>query len=235
MIRLTATKAAFGAALLAAVLIGAAGITSADAREARGSSERRGPSQQATLDIVDTAVAAGDFTTLAAALEAADLIDTLKGPGPFTVFAPTDAAFAALPAGTVEALLADVPGLTDVLLYHVVAGDVRAADVVQLDEATTVQGSTIAIAVVGGQVRLNDTVTVTTTDIVASNGVIHVIDGVLLPPPPAAPGPPAAGNAGLADQSGSPSLAIPFAAAGVVAVLVLALGGRYASARLRAR
>jgi uncharacterized surface protein with fasciclin (FAS1) repeats len=192
-------------------------------------------STEPAQDIVDTAVAAGDFTTLAAALEAADLIDTLKGPGPFTVFAPTDAAFAALPAGTVDALLADVPALTDVLLYHVVEGDVRAADVVALDEATAVQGSTIAIAVVGGQLRLNDTVTVTTTDIVASNGVIHVIDGVLLPPAPAAPGPPAAGNAGLADEGGPSSLAIPLAAAAIVGVLVIALAGRYAGARMRVR
>lgn len=95
------------------------------------------------MDIVDTAVAAGDFTTLAAALTAADLVDTLKGEGPFTVFAPTDAAFAALPEGTVEGLPEDIPALTDILLYHFLPGSVYAATVVGLDSATTVQGSDI--------------------------------------------------------------------------------------------
>ena len=131
-------------------------------------------------DIVDTAVAAGDFTTLATALEAADLIDTLKGEGPFTVFAPTDAAFAALPEGTLEALLADIPTLTDILLYHVVSGEVKAETVVTLDSATTVQGSDVTITVDGSSVMVNDA-NVTMTDIQASNGVIHVIDAVLLP------------------------------------------------------
>ena len=135
------------------------------------------------MDIVDTAVAAGSFTTLAAALEAAGLIDTLKGDGPFTVFAPTDEAFAKLPAGTVEDLLKpeNKDQLIAVLTYHVVAGKVMAADVVNLTEAETVQGSKIAIKVDGGKVMINDA-TVVQTDIEASNGVIHVIDTVILPP-----------------------------------------------------
>ncbi|MBZ0297929.1 MAG: fasciclin domain-containing protein [Anaerolineae bacterium] len=132
--------------------------------------------------IVDIAVNDGRFTTLVAAVQAAGLAETLAGEGPFTVFAPTDDAFAALPAGTVEGLLADIPALTDVLTYHVVSGKVMAADVVGLDSATTVQGSDIAISVRDGEVYLNDTVKVIITDIEASNGVIHVIDGVLLPP-----------------------------------------------------
>ncbi|MCB1570221.1 MAG: fasciclin domain-containing protein [Xanthomonadales bacterium] len=131
-------------------------------------------------DIVDTAVAAGSFKTLATALEAAGLVDTLKGPGPFTVFAPTDAAFAKLPAGTVEGLLKDKPKLTAILTYHVVPGNVKAADVVKLDSAKTVNGQSVAIKVVDGKVIV-DNATVTTADIEASNGVIHVIDTVLLP------------------------------------------------------
>lgn len=131
-------------------------------------------------DIVDTAVAAGSFKTLATALEAAGLVDTLKGPGPFTVFAPTDAAFAKLPAGTVEGLLKDKPKLTAILTYHVVAGNVKAADVVKLDSAKTVNGQSVAIKVVDGKVMV-DNATVTTADVEASNGVIHVIDTVLLP------------------------------------------------------
>ena len=131
-------------------------------------------------DIVDTAVAAGSFTTLATALEAADLVGTLKSEGPFTVFAPTDEAFAALPEGTLDALLADIPTLTDILLYHVVPGKVMAADVVGLESATTVQGSDLAITVDGDTVSIGDA-TVVTTDVEASNGVIHVIDTVLIP------------------------------------------------------
>ena len=138
--------------------------------------------EAATSDIVDTAVAAGSFSTLAAALQAAGLVDTLKGEGPFTVFAPTDEAFAALPEGTVENLLRpeNRDQLVAVLTYHVVSGDVRAADVAGLTEATTVQGGTLAIDTSSG-VRINDA-TVTQADIVCSNGVIHVIDKVLLPP-----------------------------------------------------
>jgi transforming growth factor-beta-induced protein len=136
------------------------------------------------LDIVETAVADGRFTTLAAALGAADLVETLKGEGPFTVFAPTDEAFAALPAGTVEALLEDIPQLTDILLYHVVSGEVMASDVLELDGQevdTALAGSSIRISVENGIVMLNDNVQVVLTDIVTANGVIHVIDAVLLP------------------------------------------------------
>ena len=133
------------------------------------------------MDIVDTAVAAGNFTTLAAALTAADLVDTLKGEGPFTVFAPTDEAFAALPEGTVEGLLADIPALTGILLYHVVSGAVDAETVVGLDSATTVQGSDITIEIVDGGVVLNGVTMVIATGIEASNGIIQVIDSVLLP------------------------------------------------------
>ena len=133
-------------------------------------------------DIVDTAVGAGSFKTLVAAVTAAGLVDTLKSAGPFTVFAPTDAAFAKLPAGTVEALLKDIPKLTSILTYHVVSGKVLAADVVKLDgkEVKTVQGGSVKISTTGG-VKLNGTVNVVTTDIECSNGVIHVIDGVILP------------------------------------------------------
>ena len=140
------------------------------------------PAMAQDMDIVDLAAADGRFSTLVTAVQAAGLVDTLKGDGPFTVFAPTDDAFAALPAGTVEGLLNDIPALTDVLLYHVVPGAVRAADVVNLDSATTAQGSDIKISVRDGEVYLNDTIKVIATDIEASNGVIHVIDGVLLPP-----------------------------------------------------
>ena len=136
--------------------------------------------QQPQADIVDTAVAAGSFTTLATALQAAGLVDTLKGDGPFTVFAPTDEAFAKLPAGTLEALLADPAKLQAVLTYHVVPGRVTAADVANLSSATTVQGASIAIDTSMG-VRVNDA-HVTQADVMTSNGVIHVIDTVLLPP-----------------------------------------------------
>ncbi|MDZ4674129.1 MAG: fasciclin domain-containing protein [Gemmatimonadota bacterium] len=132
------------------------------------------------MDIVETAVAAGTFNTLAAALQAADLVSVLKGTGPFTVFAPTDAAFAKLPAGTVEALLKDKAKLAAILTYHVVAGNVKAADVVKLSSARTVQGQDVKIMVRNGKVMINDA-TVTTADIVASNGTIHVIDTVILP------------------------------------------------------
>lgn len=134
--------------------------------------------------IVDIAVADGRFTTLVAALQAAELVETLSGEGPFTVFAPTDDAFAALPAGTVEDLLLpeNKQALTDILLYHVVSGKVMAADVVGLTSATTVLGKDLTITVTDGKVFLNDNVEVIITDIEASNGVIHVIDAVLLPP-----------------------------------------------------
>ena len=135
-------------------------------------------------DIVDTAVTDGRFTTLAAALGAADLVETLKGEGPFTVFAPTDDAFAKLPAGTVESLLLpeNLEQLQSILLYHVVSGKVMASDVVTLTSADTVGGQAITIKVEDGKVFLNDTIEVIITDVEASNGVIHVIDAVLLPP-----------------------------------------------------
>ncbi|MBK9124660.1 MAG: fasciclin domain-containing protein [Chloroflexi bacterium] len=137
--------------------------------------------------IVDIAVADGRFTTLVAAVQAAGLVDALNGEGPLTVFAPTDDAFAALPEGTVEALLNDIPTLTDILLYHVVAGQALAADVVTLEGVTTLQGSDITIEVTDAGVVLNGSVNVIITDIIASNGVIHVIDAVLLPPTPEQP------------------------------------------------
>ncbi len=133
-------------------------------------------------DIVDTATEAGSFTTLLTAATAAGLVETLKGEGPFTVFAPTDEAFAALPEGTLESLLADPEALKNILLYHVVSGKVTADQVVTLTSADTVAGQPISIEVVDGGVVLNDTVKVVTTDIETSNGVIHVIDAVLLPP-----------------------------------------------------
>ncbi len=134
-------------------------------------------------DIVDTAVAAGSFKTLAAAVTAAGLVSTLKSAGPFTVFAPTDEAFAKLPAGTVEALLKDIPKLTSILTYHVVAGKVMAADVVTMDgkSAKTVNGAELKISTKGG-VKLNGTSNVVKTDIECTNGVIHVLDAVILPP-----------------------------------------------------
>ena len=133
-------------------------------------------------DIVDTAVAAGQFKTLAAALQAAGLVETLKGAGPFTVFAPTDEAFAKLPAGTVESLLKpeNKAKLTSILTYHVVAGKVMAADVVKVKDAKTVQGSSVKVTVDGGKVKI-DNAHVVQTDIAASNGVIHVIDSVVMP------------------------------------------------------
>ncbi len=146
------------------------------------------PADEAAMEekntIVDIAVADGRFTTLVAALTAADLVETLSGEGPFTVFAPTDDAFAALPAGTLDTLLLpeSKQALTDILLYHVVSGKVMAADVVTLSGATTVLGKDVTITVKDGNVFLNDTVQVIITDIEASNGVIHVIDAVLLPP-----------------------------------------------------
>src|SRR5688572_20008036 len=149
----------------AAVVVGLAGSVSAQGK-----------------DIVDTAVAAGQFNTLAAALKAAGLVDTLKGAGPFTVFAPTDAAFAKLPKGTVEELLKpeNKAKLTAILTYHVVAGKVMAADVVKVKDAKTVQGGSVKVNAAGGKVMI-DGANVVKTDIGASNGVIHVVDSVLMP------------------------------------------------------
>jgi uncharacterized surface protein with fasciclin (FAS1) repeats len=153
-------------AAAAAVLVAAPSATSA---------------QMAPKDIVSVAVEAGSFKTLAAALEAAGLVSTLQGAGPFTVFAPTDEAFAKLPAGTVEALLKDKEALTRVLTYHVVAGKVGSQQVVGLTEARTVAGIMAPIKVKDGMVWVGGA-KVVTTDIQASNGVIHVIDTVMLPP-----------------------------------------------------
>jgi uncharacterized surface protein with fasciclin (FAS1) repeats len=142
------------------------------------------PAKAATQDIVDTAVANGNFKTLAAALGAAGLVDTLKGPGPFTVFAPTDAAFAALPAGTVDNLLKpeNKDQLTAILTYHVVAGKAEAKDVLgKKQDVKTVEGSEVTIDGTGGKVVVGGA-TVTTADVMASNGVIHVIDKVIMPP-----------------------------------------------------
>jgi uncharacterized surface protein with fasciclin (FAS1) repeats len=136
----------------------------------------------ASADIVETAAAAGQFETLAAALEAAGLTDTLKGDGPFTVFAPTDEAFAKLPEGTIESLLKSEnrDQLVAILTYHVVAGKVTAAEVATLDEAATVNGADLTIDASGSRVKVDDA-EVITADVAASNGVIHVIDTVLLP------------------------------------------------------
>ena len=149
-------------------------------------------------DIVDTAIAAGSFKTLVAAVQAAGLVDTLKGDGPFTVFAPTDEAFAKLPAGTVEGLLADPEALANILLYHVVPGKVMAADVTDGLVAKTAQGSTVTFTVADGAVKINDA-NISATDIETSNGVIHVIDSVILPPAdaPAAAAPAPAPTTGL--------------------------------------
>jgi uncharacterized surface protein with fasciclin (FAS1) repeats len=134
----------------------------------------------ATGDIVETAVAAGSFKTLVAAVQAAGLVETLKGKGPFTVFAPTDEAFAKLPPGTVEALLKDKEKLTAILTYHVVAGDVRAAQAMKLTSAKTVNGQSLKVMTKDGVVMI-DNAKVVKADIVAKNGVIHVIDTVVLP------------------------------------------------------
>ncbi|MGB5289636.1 MAG: fasciclin domain-containing protein [Ignavibacteriaceae bacterium] len=132
-------------------------------------------------DIVQTAISAGNFTTLATALTEAGLVDALKGEGPFTVFAPTDEAFKKLPEGALDNLLKDKDALKNVLLYHVVSGNVTSKDVVKLDKATTLSGSDIKIKTVDSKVMINDS-QVTGADVQASNGIIHVIDTVLLPP-----------------------------------------------------
>ena len=139
-----------------------------------------GHEEASKKDIVTVAVEAGSFTTLAKALSAAGLIDALKGKGPFTVFAPTDAAFAKLPEGTLENLLKDKEALKNILLYHVVKGKVTAADVVKLKDAKTLSGKKVMITVTDGNVMINES-NVSSVDIAAANGVIHVIDEVLIP------------------------------------------------------
>ena len=150
------------------------------AASAFGASASTGARNEGTENIVQTAVTAGQFTTLASLLEKAGLVDTLAGGGPFTVFAPTDAAFAKVPKATLDALAADPAKLKSVLLYHVVSGRATAADVVKLTSAKTLEGRSVAIKVVDGSVFI-DGAKVTTPDVMTSNGVIHVIDSVLLP------------------------------------------------------
>ena len=145
-----------------------------------GAATAQAQDAKATKDIVETAVAAGSFKTLVAAVQAAGLVETLKGKGPFTVFAPTDEAFAKLPPGTVEALLKDKEKLTAILTYHVVPGDVRAAQAMKLSSGKTVNGQSLTIMSHNGAVMI-DKAKVVKADIVASNGVIHVIDTVVLP------------------------------------------------------
>lgn len=171
------TRSVARAVVAQALLMSVIGLAAVSAG-CDGSSDDTAPSK----DIVDTAAAAGTFDTLAAALTAADLVPALKGTGPFTVFAPTDAAFEKLPAGTVDTLLKpeNKAMLQAVLKYHVVSGKVLAADVVKLSKATTLQGQDVSITVSGSSVKVNDA-NVTATDVLATNGVIHVIDTVLLP------------------------------------------------------
>ena len=138
------------------------------------------PLTASAADIVDTAVSAGNFTTLVAAVKAAGLVDTLKSAGPFTVFAPTDEAFSKLPQGTVEGLLKDPAKLKQILTYHVVSGKVMAADVVKMKTAKTVEGGSVKIMAKGGKVMI-DNANVVKTDIACDNGVIHVIDTVIMP------------------------------------------------------
>jgi uncharacterized surface protein with fasciclin (FAS1) repeats len=166
------TSRVTGIASVAAVVLTVVGL-------AIGGTFARASSQ----DIVETAVGAGQFKTLAAALTAADLVETLKSPGPFTVFAPTDEAFAKLPAGTVENLLKpeNKAKLTAILTYHVVPGAVKAEQVTKLDEAKTVNGAMVKVSTDHGKVMINDA-QVVTPDIETSNGIIHVIDRVILPP-----------------------------------------------------
>lgn len=202
--------------------------------------------EEADGDIIEVATAAGDFTTLLAAIDAAGLTETLQGDGPFTVFAPTDAAFDALPEGTLDALLADPDALSEVLLYHVVSGEVMAADVVELTSATTAQGADIQIEVSNGNVILNGDVNVVATDIQATNGVIHVIDGVLLPPDeepaepadpeePAEPEPAETGGAGLLGASSGGTAATPLMLMLGGMMLVTMAGGAMAWRRIRSR
>ena len=167
-------KRRFAATLIITLAL-ATGLAAADCGADHGTAKQA----SAQPDIVDTAIAAGKFNTLVAAVKAAGLVDALKGDGPFTGFAPTDEAFAKLPAGTVEALLQDKDKLAAILTYHVVSGKVMAADVVNLTSAKTLQGSSVTIDASNGV--MEDNAKVITTDIETSNGVIHVIDTVILP------------------------------------------------------
>ena len=167
--------------LVLALAITACAAPAAPAQPAPTEAPTAVPTVAAPKDIVDTAVAAGSFTTLVAAVQAAGLVDALKGEGPFTVFAPTDEAFAALPKETLDALLADPEALAKILTYHVLAGKVMAADVTDGLSAPTLAGPAVAFKIVDGKPMINDA-NIVGTDVVASNGVIHVIDKVILPP-----------------------------------------------------
>ena len=175
--------------ILLVALVGCSDSTSDEAVSPMASSsqivevpnvEESGLVEEVSKNIVEIAVEDGRFTTLVTALQAAELDGVLSGDGPFTVFAPTDDAFGKLPEGTLDALLADIPALKDILLYHVVSGNVMAADVVGLDSAETLQGSAFSISGMGGKVMVDES-EVIITDIVGSNGVIHVVDTVLIP------------------------------------------------------
>ena len=190
MQRIIAAAAIIGLGIAAAGCTSAPMATSAAPAPASSSAASSTPTMSASaaeMDIVDTAVAAGIFGTLATALTEAGLVETLKGEGPFTVFAPTDEAFAALPDGALDKLVADKKALTGVLTYHVISGEVMASQVTGMNgqKVKTVQGGEITIKVADGKVSLTDaagnTVNVIQTDVTASNGVIHVIDGVLMP------------------------------------------------------
>ena len=190
MQRIIAAAAIIGLGIAAAGCTSAPMATSAAPAPASSSAASSTPTMSASaaeMDIVDTAVAAGSFGTLATALTEAGLVETLKGEGPFTVFAPTDEAFAALPDGALDKLVADKKALTGVLTYHVISGEVMASQVTGMNgqKVKTVQGGEITIKVADGKVSLTDaagnTVNVIQTDVTASNGVIHVIDGVLMP------------------------------------------------------
>jgi transforming growth factor-beta-induced protein len=154
-------------------------FATADACDCCGCSSGK-PAAKKGKDIVDTAVAAGSFKTLVAAVKAAGLVETLKGDGPFTVFAPADQAFAKLPEGTIKALLADKPKLKSVLTYHVVAGKLAAADVIERSWLKTAQGQSLRVVAAGDEVRI-DGARIVMTDIKAADGIIHVIDSVVLP------------------------------------------------------
>jgi len=170
--------------LVVAVLLGLgiyALVNNGTEEEATNESTETTQEVAPTQNIVEIASNNPDFSTLVTALDAANLVDTLSGDGPYTVFAPTNAAFDALPEGTLDSLLADPAALANVLTYHVVAGGFPAADVVNLPSATTLQGQDVTIEVVDGSVVLNGSINVVQTDITGTNGVIHVIDAVLLP------------------------------------------------------
>jgi uncharacterized surface protein with fasciclin (FAS1) repeats len=171
----------FASIILCSLAIAACGGETQEAKSpANASDTTTAAPLGAQADIIDTAVGAGKFKTLATALTKAGLIETLKGPGPFTVFAPTDEAFAALPPGALDKVLADGALLKSVLTYHVVSGKVMASEVTKMTSAKTVQGTDVAIKMSGSNVMINDA-KVVTADIVCKNGVIHVIDKVIMP------------------------------------------------------